>query len=466
MQPRYRRLKVLLVATSLIALALTFVPRLAATEFHVAPAGSDANPGSAERPFATINRGAAVAQAGDTVWILPGTYRPEEEIRPAHSGTPEAPIVFRAKGGEVIIDGQLKLPLERSRKMGLITLEHTNWIVIDGLRFINSHWSGVLVRESTGITVQNCSTHTTYGSGIIVALSSKIKVLHNTIQRACGDPRGRSIGTDECLTLASVQEFEIAYNTVSDRLEDTSNGGEGIDTKNSCRNGSVHHNTVHDLYRLGIYCDAYAKELDGVEIYANSVYNCAKGIVVACEEGGTARNVRIHDNLVYECPNGGIQLAGYLKGGPIQDVAIYQNTIVRCALGRSGWEANGLTIDSKNPANKNFVVRNNILAGNQNQIRTNGQDYLTLDRNLLQGPTLATGTNAIVADPLFVDSAGKNFHLRQGSPAIDAALGEPTSAKDHDDQPRPLASMDGGKAVSDLGAFEWSPTSAVKNAVP
>jgi hypothetical protein len=426
------------------------------------PRGSDNNQGTEDLPFATINHAARVAQAGDTVWIAAGTYQPDEEVLPAASGTSEAPIVYRRFGdGEVIIDGRFKLPIENTRKMGIISIEQKSWIVLDGIRIINSRSAGVLLRGCTGITVQNCSTRNTYASGIIGALSSDIKVLHNTVQLACVDPGEPRKNTDECITLASVAGFEVAHNSVSERLEDTSNGGEGIDIKNACHNGSVHHNTVYDLVRLGIYIDAYSKELENVAIYANTVYRCRKGIVVACEEGGTARGVRIHDNVIYDCGRFGIQIAGYLKGGPIQDVAVYQNTIVRCGFGPSATESpenGGLMVDAKNPANRDFVVRNNILAANANQIQTRGQPYLTVDRNLLHGPSLVKGTNPIEADPLFVDASSNDFRLSAGSPAIAAALGDPQSATDHADIERPVSIQAGEPALADLGAFERSPT--------
>ena len=49
-------------------------------------------------------------------------------------------------------------------------------------------------------------------------------------------------------------------------------------------------------------------------------------------------------------------------------------------------------------------IRNNIFAGNWNQISTKGQACLTLDRNLLHGPTQVKGDNALLADPLFVNA--------------------------------------------------------------
>ncbi len=440
----------------LIAACLFIAPSALAAEFHVAPppTGDDASPGSVDQPFATINHAATLAKAGDTVWIHPGTYQPEEEIRPAHSGTEDAPIVFRARpGGEVILDGQLKLPLESSRKMGIISLEDRQWIVVDGLRLINSRWAGVLARNSTGITIQHCSTLNTYASGIIAANSSRIRILHNTIRQACVHPVAGT-NTDECITLASVTDFEIAHNKVSDRLLDSNNGGEGIDVKNACRDGTIHNNVVHDLARLGIYCDSYEKDLSNVSIHSNTVYNCRYGIVIACEEGGTVRGVRVHDNVVYDCPRGGIRVAGYLRGGLKQDIAIYQNTVVR--IGVKGVPDNpedpirvsGILLDARHPENSNFVVRNNILSDNINQIDTAGQSNITIERNLLHGPSKVTGTDAITADPLFVNAAENNFRLTEKSPAIDAATGQPRSTTDRDGTPRP--------EPSDLGAFEWS----------
>jgi hypothetical protein len=166
---------------------------------------------------------------------------------------------------------------------------------------------------------------------------------------------------------------------------------------------------------------------------------------------------------VYDNPNGGIQAAGYLVGGVMKDLAIYQNTVVRCGgNGTNSFENFGIMLDADNTANSNFVVRNNIVANCPLQIKTRNQNYITVDNNLLFGPSSTAqsganvfgnpGTNAILSDPLFEDATKNNFRLKTGSPAIDKAAGSPQSDIDFYDFKRT------GKG--DLGAIEKQDTPA------
>jgi len=64
--------------------------------------------GTAQAPFKTIQKAAAVARAGDTVFIRGGVYR--ETVRPAHSGLSGSPITFQAfKNEAVIINGAARI---------------------------------------------------------------------------------------------------------------------------------------------------------------------------------------------------------------------------------------------------------------------------------------------------------------------------------------------------------------------
>jgi len=120
---------------------------LQAAEFTVAPHGKDSNPGTAEKPFATLQRAQeAVSKDPDrgikpmTVTIAGGTYYLAKPLifRDVDNGTKKAPVTWQAKkGAKVIISGGLKLALTWEHfKDGILKAQTPAGLTIDQL-FVN-----------------------------------------------------------------------------------------------------------------------------------------------------------------------------------------------------------------------------------------------------------------------------------------------------------------------------------------
>jgi hypothetical protein len=75
-------------------------------DYYVSTSGNDANPGTFEEPWASLQKAISVAEAGDIIYIRGGTYFEEESIdwipadNTGHDGTPDASIHFLNYPGE------------------------------------------------------------------------------------------------------------------------------------------------------------------------------------------------------------------------------------------------------------------------------------------------------------------------------------------------------------------------------
>jgi hypothetical protein len=212
--------------------------------------------------------------------------------------------------------------------------------------------------------------------------------------------------------------------------------------------GRVDHGVIRNSRgHFGVFVEANA-EVDHNWIYNNGCFgdastaNLDHGIYWASGSGD------IHDNLIARSYAYGIQLYPSANG-----VSVRHNTIIGSA-GRGGIIIAGAAAGN--------VIANNIIAGNA----TTGITTFALTgsgneirRNLIAGNRrgafssrsgLTIAGRTIARDPLFVSR--RDFHLRAGSPAIDAAEAGYATTTDLDDVPR------GAGALADLGAYEFPST--------
>jgi hypothetical protein len=421
--------------------------------YYVAPTGDDANPGTFERPWRTVQHAAGTLVAGDVVYIRAGTY--PERVVPQNSGGPGAVITYAAYPGETpVLDGSsVALPDDLA---GLFEISGRSYIRVAGLRVINAgpfvNNAGILVDNSGYVTLDGNRTDNTQSSGIGVWGSQQIVVRANVVQRAGGG------GYQECITIADTGGFEVAFNTVLECEK------EGLSAKDGAFSGTLHGNVVNGARAVGIYVDAETRPTHDIVVYQNLAFNSieSSGITAATEAGGLLSNIRIENNVAYHNATYGVEVSRCCTATlPMDNIVIVNNTL---------WE-NGATwgggILDDNAQALNVVIRNNVVSQNLTfQIAVAGDvppANVTVDCNLIDGyrgyVDEVYGLYHVEGDPRFRNSAAGDFHLLSGSPAIDVGTAAGAPALDFEGDVRPQDGDGNGSALYDVGADELTPPS-------
>lgn len=490
---------------------------IAAGAFYVAPSGNDANPGTMQKPFRTVQQAAAEAKPGDTVNIKGGVYCQQLTIT-ASGNASEGYITFRSQPGEIaILDGNCLTPIIGNS--AIITIHDASYVKVEGLE-VRNYKTADRSRTPFGIHI--------YGHG------SHIELLHNNVHNIEQTYPGRNgpgsgangfgiavygtdtspitdlviagnevhhlqTGSSESLVLnGNVTHFRVTGNRVHN------NNNIGIDIIgfehtapnpeiDRARDGVVTGNTVYDITSSGN--PAYRQDVDSDGIYVdggtqvliehNIVHDVDFGIETASEHyGHDSSHILVRNNLIYFCHTAGITIGGYgLKRGGTTDVTIVNNTLYQ----DDAWHTGTGELQMQ------YHMRNNVFKSNIVYIGKYGRaqrsmsgrmgpatSTVTLDHNLYYfpaGPTAvkwsydgkdyssfqayvkATGQdkNSVFANPRFIDPAKHDFHLLENSPAIGkgANLGPSVvGTKDLDGDPR----ITGVKI--DIGCFEKRASSA------
>ena len=125
--------------------------------FYVAITGSDANPGTIDEPFESIQKAADAMQQGDTCYVRGGTYH-ETVIVNGLYGLDVLPITFTAYPGEtVILDGTKAISdiqtsgwVQHSGNIYKTTLSEDIWQLFDdGEMMISARWPNARYDDDT-----------------------------------------------------------------------------------------------------------------------------------------------------------------------------------------------------------------------------------------------------------------------------------------------------------------------------
>ncbi|KAB2946328.1 MAG: DUF1565 domain-containing protein [Candidatus Methanoperedens sp.] len=415
-------------------------------KYYVATNGNDGNSGSSSSPWRTIQHAADTVSAGDMVYVMGGTYN--EKVTITRSGSPGNYIIFAAYPGQTVsIDGT---GISLGSWDGLIRINGASYIQISGFRVLKSSYVGIMVSggSPSNINIQNNYINGAYSSGIYVERASSITIDNNEVTGA----HTAGAGTEnEIVSLVHVNGFDVKNNKIHDNINT-----ESINAKMGSSNGRIHHNNIKPTSSAGVYMDPFTEYQENVEVYDNIIHDgpgASRGIAVAVEGGGTIKNVKIYNNLVYrngangivvdyyaDCGNdpGTLCLSGTIDNILIEGNTVYQNNAI-------GWDGG---IINKYSKSTNVVISNNIVSQNYgNQIWVVGSN--TIQNNLIDGSTGTTGTSYITGSPQFVNPSSGDFRIQSTSPAINKGATPKIAIVDFDGKSRPQ----GGDY--DIGAYEY-----------
>jgi hypothetical protein len=407
--------------------------------------------GSIDAPFKTIREGLEAAIAGDTIYIrgdAEGREYNESLIFPI-SGTVIAPITLRSYPGEQVIIASSSM---------IFRLDQPYWHFVD-LIFDHKNGAGdaLQIRGGHNALFRNVEIKNGQKYGIQIFDGNNVVIENSRIHSFDTGVEGNDahcICTDPTNTAYNVENLQLLNNIIYDC------SGDGIQfyavdstpMSEYARDILLQGNTFYK--NPGFYGENAidSKGAENVRVLDNEIYGFDSNKAVVLQKGSS--NFHFEGNIIHDSHRG-IEMRG--EGGKSQS----GHAIVRNIF----YNIYGEYVIKFDDVDLGIVQHNTVVNNDSEFIRIEEEGLIHGDirNNLIVATgrpkisgifeadfgfngwfssdpgTLAQATDIVGTNPLFANPSSQDFHLQEGSPAIDAGtdLGEPY----HGDAP-------------DLGAFE------------
>ena len=412
--------------SAVLLFTLVLAPLALADTFYIAPppTGDDANPGTLEAPWATLQHAADMVQAGDTVWVRAGSYQGAHFTT---SGTAEQRIVLQTFPGEEVL-----INADNPSTPDGINLEGASFMTVEGFRVDGRTRAGIRAVLCEHVTLRNNRTDQNGVWGIFTGFCDDLLIEGNT-------------------TTGSIDEHGIYVSNSSDRPVIRGNLIYGNNANGIHMNGDI------SLGGDGVISDAL---VENNIIYDNGVGG-GSGI-----NGDGLTNSMVRNNLIYNTHASGISLYQIDAGAPATGNKVYNNTVVVADDGR--WALNIQDGSTGNEVRNNVFYSHHSFRGAVN-VSADSLPGFSSNYNIMEdrfttddGSSVLTfaewqsqtGQDAQSAvsspDALFLDPTNGDHHLRTDSPALDAGELLAEVPTDLEGQARPLG------VTHDVGCYEGS----------
>ena len=416
--------------------------------------GSDANPGTVDQPWKTIQKAADTMWPGSTVLVRAGDYPARVQIR--NSGNAQAPITYLAEG-EVRMNGFTIL---------------ANYIAIRGFDISNTadDWKegwGIFI-EGSNCTIENNYVHFATRGGIVTWVNTSVgnpstTTMYNVIRNNRLYRNGMT-GIEVQGRYNLVEGNEISGTVQKHpKASDPPGGGDANGINFHGISNIIRRNYIHDIL-FGIpenpdphidcfqtYADAWHEAAQNAVIEQNLCYNLQAQSLAEMGQGVMIENSKdlIIRNNVFK------NYISVYASTTNERLKIYNNTFVSTlAIPPSGMFSSIYLTNSPGTS-----IKNNIFYDFPTDAITlfdgTSRQGLDVDHNVVyrsdgRRPTGSPYPNDLWGvNPKLADPANGNYKLTSGSPAIDSGRTLPDVSNDYNGATRPQGTG------YDIGAFEY-----------
>jgi hypothetical protein len=407
------------------------------------PEGKDTYPGTFDKPWATVQKAADTALAGDIVNFKDGTYDcPSPVSFDKESGSLGRPITFRAQhhrkavwesAGRVcditrdhlILEGMV---LSGDTGVGLgafVSLSGCNYVIFSDCEIRNTQGHGMFIENSSSIKIMKCEIHNeTHWED--TGLSMEGIFLYSRVSRVLIDSCHIYHTSHTGISIRDATSVMVR----NCHIHDTSSHGIAVGCGSAT--GTQHDVALRDnvidhcgAWRLaadakaGVYVNYGAEEL---KIFKNDIYkNDGPGLIIMTNAYGpiTVRNNTFYANqqaMVYDWGD----ISVFYRTPDSAPRLYIENNII--------YNTTGLpTVCIESEVTSDIQMDHNLYYSSvSEEIWRDGTCYTSYSAYKAAGYEPHT---VISREPKFTETVGESLGLRLDSPAVDAGLdvGEPYS---------------------------------------
>ena len=274
--------------------------------YYVSTTGNDSADGSLETPFRTPSHAVQIAAAGDTIYLIAGTWNDTHLISNV-SGTSDNPITITSYGGTSTLDG---LDLTGTG----IDLTYDDYWIVDNVN-LTRYYNAVDASYCDNVVVKNCGISHTAKAALVYTSAENSAIINNVISYADWNMIQLG-GTNFVCQNVTVQGNDLSYGT----------GHALIDLMSNFTDVKIFDNVLRDTGYYSLY--THQTVTDG---YLNSGYlyinnNTFYNVTIGINFDDPANNSIISNNTIYGImtPNA----TQHLKiGDPVYNLTLSNNNM-------------------------------------------------------------------------------------------------------------------------------------------